>query len=689
MLPRAATQRLSILLTSLLIAIGIVVPAAAQEPEGRIIWAAPGGAPLNDADGSENNPFGDIEYALYALEAGDTLYLRGGEYRQQVGARKPLNRGTPEQRITITSAPGERATLVGSLDLTIGDSLHYWTLKDFDVRWDDAIDEPNRAMVRIGGGVGWIVEGMEISGARSYANFRVLNQEPGSARDWIIRNNCIHDTIPTRTDRINTEHNLYIGGGSSSRDFQPGGGLIEGNVIFNAANGSNIKLGAGESHLPGTHDVIVRDNVLAGAPQNILIPWKSYDNVVENNLFAQDGSRTSWSQPWYPNVRGLELEGNGNIARGNGGDATGGVVGNNKSSVAVGDVDNVLLEPGKTGISEVSCEGLRDRGAPGNSWGPDAVRLETTRLAGTSRVATSAVLSRTAYPDGADTVLLARSDNYADALAGAPLAGQLGAPLLLTSKDGLSPEARDEIRRLGASTAVLLGSEGALSTAVARDVSALGLKVERLAGDTRFDTAATVAAELSDASRVYLVEGQNSEPSRGWPDAVALSSLAARTGTPVLLTTRDALPADTAAALKRLDPDELVVVGGTTAVSDAVMAAAGAAAGVTPTRIFGQTRYDTSAKLAELAVRDGADASNVWLVTGLNWPDALGAGPAAATAGATLLFVHGNDARNSQATLNWLKFRTDPEELVVTLVGGEGAISSNAERTLAAGAPGR
>lgn len=680
------TPGLRAVLVALLTVAMATVFVAPVHAEGRTFWVAPDGRGTDVASGAEDDPWGDIEKAMYELAPGDTLNLRGGEYRQRPGNVKPLARATADNRITIQSAPGERAVIVGGLDIGQFDGMHHWTIRDLEFRWDESVDDPGRALVRIGGGIGWVLDGVEVHGARSYANVRVYNREPGSARDWAIRNSCIHDTIPTRTDRQNTEHNVYVGGGSHPDDLPTNGGVIEGNFIFNARNGSNIKLGAGEPTLPGTHDVVVRDNVLANAPQNVLVPWKSHDNTIERNLMVQEDNG-SWSQPWYPNVRGLELEGTGNVARDNGGNGSGGVVGNNKSRVAVADVDNVLLERDDTGVAEVSCDGLANRTSPGNAWGPDAVGVDTRRIAGDSRTDTAARLSKQAFPQGADTVLLARSDSYADALAGAPLAGELGAPLLLTPTAGLVDETRAEIERLGATEAVLLGGSSALSGAVTRELRDLGLDVRRLAGETRFDTAAVVAAELTEATSVFLVEGANPDPARGWPDAVALSSLAARTATPVLLTTRDVLPDETSDALAALAPEALTVVGGTTAVSEDVLRAAGRAAGVDAERLAGGDRYATSAAIALEATKDGADPSAVWLVTGLNWPDALAAGPASAAAGATLLFVHGGDARNSQPTLNWLRYRTDPDELLVTLVGGPGAISANAEATLRHGAP--
>ena len=78
------------------------------------------------------------------------------------------------------------------------------------------------------------------------------------------------------------------------------------------------------------------------------------------------------------------------------------------------------IEKGKghfkvTGIGRFkgTCSGTFDIGA------------SMDRLAGTNRFSTAVAISKASYPDGADTVILAFGLNYADALAGVPLAEKL------------------------------------------------------------------------------------------------------------------------------------------------------------------------------------------------------------------------------------------------------------------------
>lgn len=85
------------------------------------------------------------------------------------------------------------------------------------------------------------------------------------------------------------------------------------------------------------------------------------------------------------------------------------------------------------------------------------------RLAGDNRVATALQVVRSGW-DSADTVLLGSTGSFADALAAAPVAGSLDAPLMLTDTDALPAGVLEEVTRLGATQVVLLGGESAIGS---------------------------------------------------------------------------------------------------------------------------------------------------------------------------------------------------------------------------------
>jgi thermitase len=263
--------------------------------------------------------------------------------------------------------------------------------------------------------------------------------------------------------------------------------------------------------------------------------------------------------------------------------------------------------------------------------------VEATRVSGTNRINTAIALSQRAFPGGATDVVIARADSYADGLAAAPLAGAKGAPLLLTGSTSLSSAVKAEINRLGATTAWLIGGEGALSTAVETGLATTTVtEVHRLEGANRYDTAGAIGEQVDADVGGTTVDVVSAG---GFADAVAVSNLAAKEQAPILLVTKDGVPQDTWDSILAIAPENIVVVGGTTVVDDGVVTELENETGATVERVAGLDRYDTSRQLAERAVLAGLDEGKIWVATGTNWPDALAAGPDAAAAGAVLLLT--------------------------------------------------
>lgn len=300
------------------------------------------------------------------------------------------------------------------------------------------------------------------------------------------------------------------------------------------------------------------------------------------------------------------------------------------------------------------------------------------RVFGSDRIGTAVALSRRSY-DSANAAVIARADQYADGLAGAPLAAEHHAPLLLTPSHTLDARVGEELERLGATTAYLLGGATALSPSVDEELRAHGVtEVIRMAGDDRFETAARIALELGTQPSAYLAEGINANPSRGWPDAVAAGAVASATGAPILLTPSGTLPEATLAAIRNLGVEHVTIVGGSAAVSDEV-AEAVRRAGVTVERIAGRDRYETSVQLAEKAVRTGLSPATPVVASAGNWPDSLTSGAAAAQQRSPLLLIDGNALDQPTSTTEWL---TTSGVQRILAVGGNSAVTLSAEAGL-------
>ncbi|RDW20783.1 hypothetical protein CWR45_06040 [Oceanobacillus chungangensis] len=148
-------------------------------------------------------------------------------------------------------------------------------------------------------------------------------------------------------------------------------------------------------------------------------------------------------------------------------------------------------------------------------------------------------------------------------MAGVPLAHKLKAPILMTPGNKLWDNTLKEIKRLGAKNIVILGGEVAVSKNVSNALEKSGLKVRRISGHSRFDTAALIAAEVAPkgTKKVVVANGMD------FPDALSVASHAAKNGMPILLTQANKLPDATKTKIKQLGAKETIVVGGEVAVS--------------------------------------------------------------------------------------------------------------------------
>ncbi|MEE1619985.1 peroxidase family protein [Zafaria sp. J156] len=246
------------------------------------------------------------------------------------------------------------------------------------------------------------------------------------------------------------------------------------------------------------------------------------------------------------------------------------------------------------------------------------------RLAGENRYGTAAVISQSNFDAGVPTVNIANGENFPDSLAAGPAARSDFAPLLLVRPGVIPPETAAELLRLEPQSITIVGGTGAVSVTVE---SLLGNYTEgavnRVAGADRYETAAAISAHAFNpgVGRVYIAFGGN------FPDSLAAAAPAARDGHPILLTRPGVLPPATIAELQRLQPQEIVIVGGPGVVTPAVQTALGAFTTGTVTRLAGIDRYETMLAISQANYPD--TTTTVYIAIGTNFPDALAAAPVA------------------------------------------------------------
>ena len=221
-----------------------------------------------------------------------------------------------------------------------------------------------------------------------------------------------------------------------------------------------------------------------------------------------------------------------------------------------------------------------------------------------------------------DTIIIASGDKFADALTGSYLAAKESAPILLFSK-GYEDELAayvDENLTDGGKVYILGGASSVPETVID---ALVGYDLERLAGDTRFETNLKILEEAgAEGEEILVCTAYN------FADSLSASAV----GKPILLVDK---------ALTEGQKDfvsgssSFAIIGGVNSVSEAIETELSSFG--TVTRISGASREETSVAVAQ---KYFGTPEYAVLAYSRNFPDGLCGGPLAYALGAPLLLTN-------------------------------------------------
>jgi putative cell wall-binding protein len=147
--------------------------------------------------------------------------------------------------------------------------------------------------------------------------------------------------------------------------------------------------------------------------------------------------------------------------------------------------------------------------------------INVIRVFGADRYATNAAVDLQAGVTGSlggGSAIVATGQNFADALAVGPAVYATGWPLILTPTADLNATAKSTISALGISNAVIVGGPKAVSATAEASLKTAGVTVtNRIAGDTRTQTAAEIAKwELTGTGATFAESGYNGNKGLGF-----------------------------------------------------------------------------------------------------------------------------------------------------------------------------
>jgi putative cell wall-binding protein len=290
------------------------------------------------------------------------------------------------------------------------------------------------------------------------------------------------------------------------------------------------------------------------------------------------------------------------------------------------------------------------------------------RLAGSDRYETGAKIVSEGWTTS-DYAVVASGEGFADALCAAPLAKKYNAPILLTEKNTLNTETKNQLIRIKAKNVFIVGGIGVVSDNIKNQLESMGISATRLSGEDRFETSLEVARNLGDSNGVVVTNGY------GFADALSIAPIAAQRGMSILLTDKDDLPSATKEFLAKKSYSENYILGGTGVVSTKINSYLN-----NPVRLGGLSRYETNAAVLNYFA-DKFSYNKVYVASGENYPDALSGSALAALNNSPIILVGGSV---DPSVMSSIKAQHDKYNNVMIL-GGTAVVSDIVAHTIVRG----
>lgn len=283
---------------------------------------------------------------------------------------------------------------------------------------------------------------------------------------------------------------------------------------------------------------------------------------------------------------------------------------------------------------------------------------EENRISGRNRISTAIEVSKKYY-EKANTVIIARSDEYPDSLTASPLAKKLNAPILLTSKNELEEPVKAELRRLNATNIIIVGGVNSISTKVEKSLRQYDKDIERIAGRSRYETSAAIAERLLKLSKkqtAIIASGEN------FADALTAGAYAAKQEYPILLVQKTTVDTQITKVLNKYI-NKTIIAGGVNSVSEKVKKDLPK----NTERIAGRSRYDTAAQIAERLFK----SEKAFVASGEVFADALVVSPVAGRLSSPILLI------NRQETPKTIIEYVKESVTEITVIGGKKFVPSS------------
>ncbi|HEL3069901.1 TPA: cell wall-binding protein Cwp10 [Clostridioides difficile] len=246
--------------------------------------------------------------------------------------------------------------------------------------------------------------------------------------------------------------------------------------------------------------------------------------------------------------------------------------------------------------------GSSSGGSSGGGNSSDSTSNVTVKkLKGADRFETAIKISQSGWTK-LDTVVIVNGEDKSmvDGLTATPLASVKNSPILLSSNEKLPQKTVEELKRLNPSKVVVIGGNNSMPNSVVEAIKAVNSKisVQRIGGDTRYQTSINIAKEIdktNNISKLYIGAGN------GEADSLSIASLAGKEKTPIVLTQKDGVDNEAEQFIKSNKVSNIYFIGGVEKISNKAIEQVGKIANkdISNNRVAGQTRQETNAKVID------------------------------------------------------------------------------------------
>jgi parallel beta-helix repeat protein len=253
----------------------VPVPAPAPAASACTVYASPAGD--DAAAGTSAAPVRTAAKLVSKLRAGDTGCLRAGTYGEDLKLSAGGAQGNP---ITLTSAPGESATLLGRL--YVADTANDVVFKGLKLNGKNSGGLPSPSVT--GDRISFV--GNDVTNDHTAICFTIGSDSGyGVANDVLISHNRIHDCgkVPSG----NRDHGIYIENSRNAR-------IVDNFIYDNVDRGVQL--------FPSSIGTIVERNVIDGNGQGVAfggdLGLTSTGNRVRNNIITNANLRYNVEAWW-------------------------------------------------------------------------------------------------------------------------------------------------------------------------------------------------------------------------------------------------------------------------------------------------------------------------------------------------------------------------------------------------------